>query len=355
MSYRLDDAIWEFTLKCNLDCEHCGSSAGEEREGELTTEECYEVCEDLAELGCENVCLMGGEPFMREDWYEVAKYIQSLGMDLSFVSNGLLIPEVIDKLEKLDTRVVGISLDGMKRTHESIRGKNTFKRTIDAVDLLNDRGIQTTIITTISTDNFDDLQRMMAFLKKKDVNWQIQVAEPLGNFNEEMLVSREDFYSSALFIAKHGVKGNFEEFPVVGAHCFGYNSEILPGEVNWNGCEAGISSIGITSNGNIVGCLSMGQDRFIEGNVKEDSLVKIWDDEGNFTYNRDFEKADLGPNCNDCPYGEKCKGGCNSMSYTITGRLHNDPYCFHKIEEEILEMEKDGNKRGIFDLINPIR
>lgn len=339
MSYSLRDAIWEFTLDCNLNCAHCGSSAGTPRKNELTTEECYEVCTQLAELHCENVCLMGGEPFLRDDWYEISRYINILNMDLSFVSNGLIVPDIIDRLERLDIRVVGISLDGMKKTHEKIRGHGTYDKTIKALDILNQRNIPTTIITTISKENFDDLLKMKDFLSRKGVNWQLQVAQPFGNFDRKKMISKEEFYSTALFIAKHSIKGDFDSFPVVGAHCFGYHSDLLPG-VRWESCEAGIKSIGITSNGNIVGCLSMGQTEFIEGNIRDKSIVDIWESDNSFAYNRRYDESELGPNCRDCKYGSICKGGCNSMSYTITGELNNDPYCFHKIEDEIIEYKK---------------
>ncbi len=343
MHYNLRDAIWEFTLKCNLNCDHCGSSAGVERESELTTEECLEVCTQLAELHCENVCLMGGEPFLRDDWYEISRYINSLNMDLSFVSNGLVVPDIIDRLEKLDIRVIGISLDGMKKTHEKIRGKGTYDKTIGTLDLLDRRDLPTTVITTISKENFDDLLDMKELLSTKGVNWQLQVAQPFGNFDREKMISKEEFYSSALFIAKHGIKGDFESFPVVGAHCFGYHSDILPG-CRWYGCEAGVRSIGIVSNGDIVGCLSMGQNQFVEGNVRDVSLKEIWESDDSFEYNRKFKSKDLGPNCEGCKYGDECQGGCNSMSHTITGELNNNPYCFHKIEEDII-----GYKKSIFN------
>ena len=61
--YAPDLLIWELTLKCNLRCIHCGSNAGEKREGELTTREALNVVKDLADLGVDEICFLGGEPF----------------------------------------------------------------------------------------------------------------------------------------------------------------------------------------------------------------------------------------------------------------------------------------------------
>lgn len=163
-------AVWEFTLKCNLRCTHCGSSAGMARPDELSTSECYGLCEQLAALGCSDVALMGGEPFLRDDCLSVGKCIKDLGMNLNFVSNGLLVPEKMEGISRLEPRVVGISLDGMKESHESIRGKGTWEKALDAVDCLRGQGIQTTVITTASKINFRDLPAMKDLLRPKGVN-----------------------------------------------------------------------------------------------------------------------------------------------------------------------------------------
>ncbi len=36
---------WELTLRCNLRCKHCGSSAGAERLDELTLDEALALCD----------------------------------------------------------------------------------------------------------------------------------------------------------------------------------------------------------------------------------------------------------------------------------------------------------------------
>lgn len=336
MSYKLKCAVWEFTLKCNLRCSHCGSSAGIPRVKELTTKECFKLCEELAELGCEDVSLMGGEPFLRNDWVSVSQCIKDLGMNLNFVSNGTILDRHINKVCQLKPKVVGISLDGMKETHDSIRGKGTFEKAINSIDLLRDKGIQTTVISTVSKLNFKDLPKLKDLLFKKNVNWQIQIAMPFGNFQKELMLSKEEFYATALFIAKQRINNPFEDLPVIGAHCYGYYSKILPG-CKWDGCSAGRTAIGITSDGGIVGCLSMGNNRFIEGNIREKSLKEIWENPDNFSYNRKFDISKLGPNCKNCKYGARCQGGCNANSFTITGEFHNNPYCFYNIERNLIK------------------
>jgi radical SAM protein with 4Fe4S-binding SPASM domain len=254
-------------------------------------------------------------------------------MNLNFVSNGTIMDQYIDKIAWLRPKVIGVSLDGTEESHEVIRGKGNFKKTLGAIDALRERGIQTTAITTVSKVNLRDLPKMEELLLKKGVNWQIQVAMPFGNFSREQMLSKEEFYATALFIAKERTRHRFEDLPLVGADCYGYYSKFLP-DGEWKGCKAGMTAIGITSDGGVVGCLAMGNDRFVEGSVRDKSLREIWENPGSFAYNRKFDATKLGPNCGDCKHSAKCKGGCSAMSYTTTERLHNDPYCFHSIERE---------------------
>lgn len=332
---RPECAVWEFTLACNLRCSHCGSVAGQPRPDELNTKDCFDLCEDLAEIGCLDVAIMGGEPFMREDYFAVSRCARDLGMNVNFVSNGTLLDQHIERIRRIEPKVVGISLDGMKENHEKIRGPGTWERTVGAVNLLRENNIQTTIITTVSKINFKDLPTLKDLIIGKGVNWQIQTAMPFGSFKREYTLSREEFYATAMFISKQQIRNRFEDLPVVGAHCYGYFSKILPSG-RWNGCTAGVSSLGITSDGGIVGCLSMGNDRYIEGNVRDRSLKDIWNDPSAFAYNRQFRETDLGENCRGCKHSIKCRGGCNSVSNALTGKFHNNPYCFHKIEKEVI-------------------
>ncbi|MFX0066631.1 MAG: SPASM domain-containing protein, partial [Candidatus Hermodarchaeota archaeon] len=159
---------------------------------------------------------------------------------------------------------------------------------------------------------------------------------PFGNFQEEQMVSYKEFYSIGLLIAAQGAKYAFQNMPLVGAHCMGYHSQIMP-NFKWNGCTAGISTLGITSNGNIVGCLSIGNDRFIEGNIRDQSLKSIWYNKDKFTYNRCFSKSDLGSFCRTCKFAISCRGGCNSVSYSVTKQFHNNPYCYYRIEKDVLK------------------
>ena len=303
--YTPGQAVWETTLRCNLKCIHCGSSAGKARPNELSTKEAVQLCKDLSEINTQEVCLMGGEPFLREDWPIIAKQIKDLNMKLLFISNGYNInKDIISKLVKLDPHSVSTSLDGgIAETHDHIRGvKGSFDKVMEYISLSLEADLPSTVITTVSKLNFKELPKIRDFLLNKHIAWQIQVATPEGRFSKDYSLTKEEYYSVGLFIASIKKKYSPKELPVVGAHCFGYHSQYMPWlslYPGWNGCQAGISILSIKSNGDVVGCLAIPNAK-IEGNVREKKLKEIWNDPNAFAYNRKFKINELGENCIDC-------------------------------------------------------
>jgi len=343
MKYIPGQAIWETTLRCNLKCLHCGSSAGEARSDELTTEEGLKLIKELAEINTREACMMGGEPFLRKDWFVLGKEISDNNIKLHFITNGYLVDEkIVSQLKKLEPRSLTFSLDGAKaKTHDFIRGvEGSYDRVMRGISLAQQADIPVTLITTVSILNIKELPELRDFILNKNIAWQIQIAMPEGRFSENYALSKEEYYSVALFIASMKKKYSSKEMPVIGAHCIGYNSKHFP-ELglypNWNGCQAGIGAIGIKSNGDIIGCLAIQEDSYIEGNIRERSLADIWNDPKAFSYTRNFMVENLGENCTGCKYGAICKGGCMGMSFGFTKKPHNDSYCFYKIEDEILK------------------
>jgi radical SAM protein with 4Fe4S-binding SPASM domain len=340
-------AQYELTLQCNMSCLHCNVSAGKERPNELSLHQWNIITKQLAELGCKKIDLLGGEPFVRKDWYEISQTIKDYGMNLLFVTNGSLITQrTIEQLKKLEPHAVAVSIDGATpSTHDSFRGvKGSFEQCQKVIQVLREANLPTTVLTTIHKKNFSELSQMRSQLIHKGIAWQIQLALPLGRFQKEWMITKDDFYAVALFIASTRRKYSLKELPIIGTHCFGYYSKILPNHAimpNWRGCQAGITSLGIQSDGSVKGCLFL-PEWFVQGNVKEQSLFDIWNDSKFCDYTRKFMAENLQVDCRKCKYGKKCKGGCLAASFAITGRNYGDPYCLNIIEKQFSKKDYEG-------------
>lgn len=100
----------------------------------------------------------------------------------------------------------------------------------------------------------------------------------------------------------------------------------------WQGCGAGKYNMGILYNGDILGCTSVRDRRFIEGNVRETPVKVIWENPNNFTWNRQMKKEDLPGLCGKCLYGQYCLGGCSNTRLTMGGSIYaENRYCSYHL------------------------
>ena len=75
--YGLDAPIcltWELTYACNLSCVHCLSSSGRRDPNELSTAEAKAVIDELQRMQVFYVNIVGGEPTVRPDFWELVDY-----------------------------------------------------------------------------------------------------------------------------------------------------------------------------------------------------------------------------------------------------------------------------------------
>ncbi len=337
--YCLQSCVWEITLACCFSCKYCGSKAGIARENELTTQECLDVVGQLADMGCQRVTLIGGEVFMRTDWFAIIKALTESGIRVSIISNGYLFSkEIIKKLKKVKIESVAISLDGSEAVHDSFRQVGSYNRAIQAIDVLAENNIPVSVISTLHSENILCLDEMYEVLKRKRIfAWQLQACSPMGNASLCDFSTVIDFSQVINFVKKH--LGN-PYFAIGIADNIGYNTESegclrgdKTGRITFRGCKAGLTTIGIDSIGNVRGCESMYDDCFIEGNLRKRRLAEIWNDPNAFSYNRNFSEDQLTGKCRECEYRKKCAGGCRSYNYFFHGKLYESLLCVKSSRE----------------------
>ncbi len=332
-SFKLRSAVWEITLACCFSCKYCGSRAGKARENELTTEECLRVADQLHELGCRRVSMIGGEVFMRPDWAQIVGRLTGHGIRVAIITNGFLFrQEHIETLRGLNIESVAVSLDGTEEVHDKYRQNGSFRRALNAIDTLHANGLLVTVITTINSENALLLDDMYEILRDRGISaWQLQACSPMGNASNGGIDYRFDPRGVIAFVEKHL---DDSPFPLGIADNIGYYTESegslrgnKSGLAVYTGCRAGLTSIGIDSVGNVRGCESMYDERFNEGNLRERSLRDIWEDSDAFSYNRRFDPSMLTGECAKCEFGRKCAGGCRSYNYFVHGKLYEFPFC----------------------------
>lgn len=156
--------FWETTKACRLACRHCRAEAiAEARPGQLSTDEGRRFIKDLYGFAPRLPVLIftGGDPFMREDLFDLAEYARSFGMPIGFAPSvtPLLTREAAARMREVGAKTVSLSLDGaLPETHEGVRGvADHFARTAEAVELLLHEGHTVQINTTVMRGNVEEL------------------------------------------------------------------------------------------------------------------------------------------------------------------------------------------------------
>lgn len=357
-SKKLDNIVWEITLQCNANCIHCGSSAGKKRENELNDDEMLKICDELGELNCREVNLIGGELFLRSNWKDIISRLVDNNIEVTIITNAIALTEdKADFLAQKDVKAVGISLDGMAEVNDYIRQvPNLFEKIFKSAEMLKQRNLPCVAITTLNRLNLFELPKMRERLIASPFEaWQIQLAAPLGRMSEELFLNRFEYYISGIFFAQSRIIVKPADLGIVCLHDFGYYSKTLPNHTCyscWKGCPAGKQVLGIRSDGKVLGCLSIYKDEFIEGDLRNNTLENIWNSKKLCSWNNRLKRYfSLKGFCKRCEYALICLGGCSDIAFSNKAELKEYPQCYHAIESYWSETTPKNEFEEIFKLI----
>lgn len=343
MDYTPVTAVWEITNGCNMRCNHCGSSCEDARKDELTTEEALNACDDMGRLGMKWITLSGGEPLTRKDWPLLAGRLFKNGIIPNIITNGWLVNDTMVRIaEENGVETISISLDGIKETHDGIRKKGSYDKVISAFKTLDTFNHMSGANTTVTKHNIGELDQIKEILLQNRVKlWQIQIGLPMGNLakTREKAVDPEVVDYLLDYSYKTTMEGKIKVFP---ADCLGYftSREVIVRQMSmgsstpvlWQGCNAGKRSFGLLHNGDVLGCTSIRDKSFIEGNIRMKSLYDIWHAPNSFSWSRNMDKAQLSGGCQECVYGNVCLGGCPNTRLTFNGSIYSEnQYCAYNL------------------------
>ncbi|WP_303904825.1 heme d1 biosynthesis radical SAM protein NirJ [Thiohalomonas denitrificans] len=165
--------IWNLIRRCNLTCKHCYSiSTDTNFKGELSTEEVLTVMEDLYAFGVRVLILSGGEPLLRPDIFTLSERAKAMGFYVGLSTNGTLIDESnIDAIAAVGYDYVGISIDGLRETHDEFRRlKGAFDASMHGIRLCRQHDIKVGLRFTLTRDNAADLPGLLQIMNDEDVS-----------------------------------------------------------------------------------------------------------------------------------------------------------------------------------------
>jgi len=347
------------TKRCNLRCSYCYASAEPEvdKNDELTLCELSALFNNLDDINTHRISLSGGEPFVREDFFDILSLTQKHKFAKIINSNGMLIKEdEAKKLRNFDFDRICVTIDGSNSVvHDFLRGDGSFEETIEGILHLQKNRLPVSTLYTLTNDNVNDLINTIKLNESLGIEYMsVMVMCPTGRASEgKNLLTHDVWYPLFLRLsemkANGEVKLNFKIVPPNESRIFWlfyyplkhYDRLDLLSTWNQNledinidrdiSCQAGKTACSIAHNGDVYGCdLMMGIGDFKAGNIRELSIIDIWKHSPVFAKLRDLQFSELKGKCSSCQ-NMWCGGGCRSSAFNLANDiLGSDDSCFEQ-------------------------
>jgi heme b synthase len=333
---------WELTKACNLACIHCRASAIKDpAPDELSTAEAKHFVDELIEYK-PIIILTGGEPLLRSDIYDIAKYASGHSLRVVLATNGtLLAPDIVKRLKDAGIQRVSISIDGSTReTHDIFRGeKGAFESALQGIEILKNAGMSFQINTTITKRNITEIpnilelalelgaQALHIFLLVPTGRGEEIESEEIPPYEYERVLnwfydkSRTSRIQLKATCAPHYFRIMRQRAKEEGIRI---TKETHGLEAMTKGCLGGSGFCFVSSKGDVYPC---GYLPALAGNIRQKSFKMIWEKSKVLNDLRDPGK--LKGKCGKCEYRAVC-GGCRARAYAATGDyLDEEPYCMY--------------------------
>jgi len=347
--------VWNMTRRCNLKCIHCYSNSADiEYPDELTTEEGIKLIDDLAAFGSPVILFSGGEPLLRRDLLELARYATNKKMRAVISTNGTLITRAMAaELQKIGLSYVGVSLDGLEKTHDQFRGKKgAFAAAMKGIRHCRDAGIKVGIRFTVNKHNLTDVPAMFDLLREEKIErlcfYHLVYAGRGSRLREEDLTheqTRRLIDRIAAETRRMFEEGLSPEILTVDNHADGPYLYLKMKKENPRRAEEILELLEMNegnSSGVGIGCVSWDGEVYPDqfwrnqslGNVRKRPFSEIWTDETNeFLMKLKDKKKHVRGRCAGCVWLNVCAGNFRARAEAAGDLWGDDPACYLTDEE----------------------
>jgi AdoMet-dependent heme synthase len=335
---------WEVTRGCNLACVHCRASAEQgPYPGELSTQECFGVMDEIASFSKPIVILTGGEPLLRPDIFDLSRYGTDKGFRMVMATNGtLMTAEGVQKMTASGIQRISVSLDGPdSETHDAFRKvKGSFEASLKGIELAKQGGLEFQINTTITRMNLHliaDILKLAVDLGAAAHHIFLLVPTGRGKGLQDQEISALDYEKTLNWFYEQRERVPLQLKATCAPHYYRIlrqrakkeGKKITPKEYGLDamtrGCLGGISFCFLSHVGQVQPCGYLELDC---GNVRNQSFKEIWESSPVFLNLRNTDGYQ--GKCGICEYRKVC-GGCRARAYESSGDYMNEePYCIYE-------------------------
>jgi len=295
----------DVTYRCNERCEHC--YLDHDDHGEMTTGEIRGLLDQLAEAGVFFLTLSGGEPLVRRDCFEIIRYARSLGFNVKFKTNAVMIRErEARRLRALGVEQVQISVYSHRpEVHDEItKLPGSLKRTVAGIRLLKAAGLKVTLANVLMRANFEDGEGVRLLAAELGAHYTVDpTVTPMMDGNTSVLRHRIPAGSLRTVFHDPNLVEDVESFCAPPAPVDDDIREGLP-------CSAGHTACYISPYGDLYPCV---QFPFRCGSVRRERFLDLWQNSPQLAEVRSIRGKDL-TTCSSCSHLGTCTR-CPGLAY----------------------------------------
>ena len=349
--------IWNLIRRCNLTCMHCYSiSADIDFPGELTTAEVFSVMDDLKSFGVPALILSGGEPLIRKDLFQIAERAKAMRFYTALSTNGTLIDGALaQRIAATGFDYVGISLDGLRATHDKFRRQQgAFDKSLAALRMLRGLGVKVGVRFTLTENNAADFEPLLDLVEAEQIPrfyFSHLNYAGRGNVNrrhdaafQTARRAMDVLFARCLEHAKRGIERDYTtgNNDADGVYFLHWARRHVPGVdaahlraklAQWGGNSSGVNVANIDNLGNVHPD-TMWWDCTL-GNVKSRPFSAIWTDTRHpIMGGLKARPRKIKGRCGTCAYFDICGGNTRTRAMKVSGDpWAEDPACYLADEE----------------------
>lgn len=329
---------WHITDKCDQRCKHCYIYSGEDNvcQQELELDILEKILNNFLE-SCRRldvspfISVTGGDPLLHKNAWDFFEMLHDNNVKFGILGNPFhLDKENAKRLYELGCNSYQMSIDGLRETHDFIRKKGSYDTTLEKIKIINESGMRSAIMTTVSRTNICEIPKIVPIVVEAEVNtFAFSRYCPNENDVSNMVTAQEykEFLNNMwkvynkykdgktrlmmkdhlwkLFLYEHGLLdiNDFEE------------------NIIYDGCHCGITHLTVLADGTVYACRRCESP---VGKVPEESLYDIFIGDKMDAY-RNYDKFE---ECSKCELLRFCRG-CPSVAKCATGNFYaKDPQCW---------------------------
>jgi radical SAM protein with 4Fe4S-binding SPASM domain len=318
------------TDECNLKCIYCYASDRPKSLNRLTYEKFSKIISEVNDIsGKVDIVLTGGEPLMSPYALDLADYAKSLGHQVQLLTNGMLITEKNAKRISGTFNLIKISIDGSTPAiHEYHREKNSFAKTMKAVELLTHYDAPLQIAMTVTKKNIHDIDAMTKKFGSR-LSFAPLFVAGRAKIKKELSITGREYYE-----ALAGVNGVKPLSNLCSSLAASKEKRIMK-------CAIGDGEISISETGDVFPCQLLHFPQFCAGNVRERSLKSIYETSDVLKSCKKLNVLEVS-GCRKCEIRFICGGACRARAFYEENRMD--------VSGSFCEYEKLAFINGLFEL-----